>query len=92
MKTIKAARVHRYGGADTIQLEEASLADPQSGQLLVRVNAAGVNPIDSKIRAGYLQEMLPLTLAATFPGSWSWSGPASQTSKPATRSTGKLLS
>jgi NADPH:quinone reductase-like Zn-dependent oxidoreductase len=71
MKTIKAARLHRYGGADTIQVEEVSLADSQSGQLLVRVNAAGVNPIDWKIRAGYMQQTTPLQLPVTLGGDFS---------------------
>jgi NADPH:quinone reductase-like Zn-dependent oxidoreductase len=71
MKTIKAARLHRYGGANTIQVEEVSLADPQSGQLLVRVNAAGVNPIDWKIRAGYMQQTMPLQLPVTLGGDFS---------------------
>jgi NADPH:quinone reductase-like Zn-dependent oxidoreductase len=71
MKTIKAARLHRYGGADTIQVEEVSLSDPQSGQLLVCVNAAGVNPIDWKIRAGYMQQTTPLQLPVTLGGDFS---------------------
>jgi len=71
MKMIKAARLHGYGGADTIQVEEVSLADPQSGQLLVRVKAAGVNPIDWKIRAGYMQQTRPLQLPVTLGGDFS---------------------
>ena len=71
MKTTKAARLHRYGGADAIQVEEISLGDPRSGQLLVRVDAAGVNPIDWKIRAGYMQQTTPLKLPVTLGGDFS---------------------
>src|SRR5271157_62382 len=71
MKTIKAARIHNYGGAETIRVEDATLAGPQPGQLIVRVHAAGVNPIDWKIRAGYMQQMLPLQFPVTLGGDFS---------------------
>ncbi len=70
MKTVRAARIHAYGGAEAVQVEKTSLPDPQAGELLIRVRAAGVNPIDWKIRGGYLQQMLhlPLTLGGDFSG------------------------
>ena len=71
MKTIKAARIHNYGGTETIRIEEAALPAPQPGQLLIRVHAAGVNPIDWKIRAGYMQQMLPLQFPVTLGGDFS---------------------
>lgn len=71
MKNTKAARIHKYGGPDEVQLETASLPDPQAGEILIRVHAAGVNPIDWKIRAGYIQQVMPLPLPITLGGDFS---------------------
>jgi NADPH:quinone reductase len=49
---MKAIRLHEFGGPEVMRLEE--VADPQAGagQVLVRVAAAGVNPVDTYIRSG----------------------------------------
>lgn len=49
-----------YGDADVLTLTEVPLAEPGPGQIRVRVHAAGVNPIDWKIRRGYLAGGEPL--------------------------------
>ena len=46
---MKAIRIHKYGDASTLQLEEAPTLAIESDQLLVRIRDAGVNPIDWKI-------------------------------------------
>ncbi len=59
---MKAIRVHEFGGPDVLQVEE--VPDPQvgPGQVLVRVEAVGVNPVDTYIRAGgYGKRPLPYT-------------------------------
>jgi alcohol dehydrogenase len=71
MKATNAARIHNYGGPGAVQVETASLADPKSGELLIRVHAAGVNPVDWKIRAGYLAQMVPLQFPITLGGDFS---------------------
>jgi NADPH:quinone reductase-like Zn-dependent oxidoreductase len=71
MKRIKAARIYKYGGPEVVKVEDASLSEPQSGEILVRVYAAGVNPIDWKIRSGYMQQVMPLTLPFTLGGDFS---------------------
>lgn len=63
---MRAAVVTSYGGPETIRL--VSLPDPLpgSGQLLVRVRAASVNPLDIKLRGGALRRALPLRFPAVL--------------------------
>src|SRR5213082_652583 len=56
IKTMHAAEVHRYGGPEQLKLEEKPRPEPQTGEVLVRVYAVGVNPIDWKIRQGLMKE------------------------------------
>ena len=49
---MKAIRVHEYGGPEVLKLEEVPDLKAGPGQVLVRVKAAGVNPVDTYIRAG----------------------------------------
>lgn len=55
MATMKAVQLHGYGGPDVLVYEDAPRPEPKPGEILVRVHAAGVNPVDWKIRAGLLQ-------------------------------------
>ena len=61
---MKAIVVHQYGGPEVLKFEE--YPDPVAGlgEVLVRVGAASVNPIDYKRRAGLTKDFYPLT----FPG------------------------
>ena len=49
---MKAIRVSQFGGPDVLKLEEVLTPRPDTGQVLVRVRAAGVNPYDSYMRNG----------------------------------------
>ena len=56
---MRSAVIDGYGGADRFRLAEVETPQPGPGQLLVRVRAAGVNPVDWKIRRGSLRMVLP---------------------------------
>jgi alcohol dehydrogenase len=59
---MRAFVIDRYGGPDRLQLRD--VAEPEVGDddVLVEVHAAGVNPLDSKIRAGEFKLILPYRL------------------------------
>ena len=54
--TMKAARGHAYGGPEVLKIEEAPRPEPAADEILVRVVAAGVNPVDAKVRAGMFKQ------------------------------------
>ncbi len=58
-QTMKAVRIHKYGGPEVLQYEDAPRPKPQAGEVLIRVHAAGVNPIDWKIREGHMKDFWP---------------------------------
>jgi NADPH:quinone reductase-like Zn-dependent oxidoreductase len=64
-QTMRAIQVHRYGGPEQLKLEEKPRPEPRAGEVLLRVHAAGVNPIDWKIRQGLLKEVQPVTFPYT---------------------------
>lgn len=53
---MKAIRVHAFGGNEVLSLDELPIPEPGEGELLVRIHAAGVNPVDWKIVRGYLSQ------------------------------------
>lgn len=69
---MKVVRLHDYGGPDVLMYEDMARPEPGPGEVQVRVRAAGVNPIDWKVREGYMQgyfgHTLPLVLG------WAVSG------------------
>ena len=60
---MKAVRVRQFGDPDAMQTEEIEAPEPGSGQVRIEIAAAGVNPVDSYIRAGtyHLRPALPYT-------------------------------
>ena len=69
---MKAVRIHRFGGPEVLQLDEIDKATPSGEQLLIRVKAASVNPVDYKIRKGgypgVTEDKLPITLGRDVAG------------------------
>src|SRR5215471_3472442 len=50
--TMKAVVIHEYGGPEVLKYEDVPQPQPKQDQLLIRVIAAGVNPVDGMIRSG----------------------------------------
>jgi NADPH:quinone reductase-like Zn-dependent oxidoreductase len=69
---MKAIRIHAFGGPEVLQLDDIAIPQPAEGELLVRIHAASVNPVDYKIRRGTVpwvsREMLPMTLGRDLSG------------------------
>ncbi len=61
-----AARIHGYGAADVLRIDDVPTPPPGPGQVLVRVTAAGINGLDWKVREGYVRDAYPLALPATL--------------------------
>ncbi len=57
--TMQAIRLHDFGGPEVMQLEAVARPVAGPGEVLVKVRAASVNPVDWKLRAGYLKAFLP---------------------------------
>src|SRR6267142_1707099 len=49
---MKAIRVHDFGGPEVLKIQQMPDPKPERGQVLVRIKAAGVNPVDTYIRSG----------------------------------------
>jgi NADPH:quinone reductase-like Zn-dependent oxidoreductase len=60
---MKAIQIHQFGHADQMALERVPRPKTGKGLLLVKIHDAGVNPVDWKIREGYMKEVTP----ASFP-------------------------
>ena len=56
---MKAVVIHEFGGREKLTLVEVPRPEPAEGEVLVRIKAAGINPVDWKIREGWLKDLLP---------------------------------
>src|SRR5689334_7261467 len=67
---MKAVRIHSFGGSDVLALEDLPKPQPRDGEVLIKVAAASVNPIDYKIRSGEFKQggQPPLTLGRDVSG------------------------
>jgi NADPH:quinone reductase-like Zn-dependent oxidoreductase len=62
-KVFKAVKFDHYGGLEVLHIDELPLPVPGSGEVLVKIKAAGINPVEADIRKG----LLAVTWPATFP-------------------------
>jgi NADPH:quinone reductase-like Zn-dependent oxidoreductase len=77
---MKAVIIRHYGGPEVLELADVPSPKPTAGQVLVRIEAAAVNPIDGKIRKGEMK----MTLRLPFRSRSGASTPASSAKSAAT--------
>src|SRR3989449_2872529 len=58
-QTMKAVRINNYGGPEVLNYEDAPRPQPGEGEVLIRVHATSVNPIDWKVREGHMKDFWP---------------------------------
>ena len=56
---MKAVRINNYGGPEVLNYEDAPRPQPGEGEVLIRVHATSVNPIDWKVREGLMKDFWP---------------------------------
>ncbi|ACC74324.1 NADP-dependent oxidoreductase [Paraburkholderia phymatum] len=70
--TMRAFRVHRFGGPEALEADAVAVPTPGRGEVLVKVLASSVNPVDIKTREGHYplirEDALPYTLGRDFAG------------------------
>lgn len=69
---MKAVRIHAFGGGDVIALDDIARPAPEANDVIVRVSASGVNPMEWKVRSGMMGSALGRPLPATL--GWECSG------------------
>ena len=76
---MKAVRIHEFGGPEVLRVEDLPTPEPGEGEVLVRVSAASVNPVDYKIRSGSYPkagpDQLPIALGRDVCGTVERLGP-----------------
>lgn len=69
MNTMKAIRIYEFGKPEVLKYEDVPVPTPGPAEVLVKIHAAGTNPIDWKIREGYIPGYtLPHTMGMDFSG------------------------
>ena len=83
---VKRIQYDRYGGPETMRIEDFDLAEPEAGQVAIKVKFASVNPIDWKLRRGDLKIMtgksFPRAMGSDFSGTVLAVGPGVTRFKP----------
>jgi len=74
---MKAIRIHEYGSTDVLLYEDAPMPELAPDDILIKVTATSVNPVDWKIRSGHAKDWWPVPLPAIL--GWDVSGTVEQT-------------
>ncbi|WP_316827049.1 NADP-dependent oxidoreductase [Pedobacter miscanthi] len=69
---MKAIRIHEFGGPEVLSIDEIDIPQPAPDEVLIKVHATSVNPVDWKIREGQRKEKFPAKLPLTL--GWDVSG------------------
>lgn len=69
---MKAIRIHEFGGPEVLELDEIEIPKPAEDEVLIKVYATSINPVDWKIREGLRKEKFPAKLPLTL--GWDVSG------------------
>jgi len=89
---MKAMRAHQFGGPDQLRFEDAPEPQPQPGQVLIRVRAAGINPADLVRLSGRLGSLsLPYIPGTDVAGEVESLGPGVAGIKPGDRVFGRTM-
>jgi len=76
---MKCVRIHEFGDSDRLCAEQVERPAPGEGEVLIAIAGAAVNPVDTKMRRGLLQAVLPINLpfvpGADFAGTIVATGP-----------------
>ena len=64
--TMKAVRIHAFGGPEELRYEDAPRPVPKPGEVLIRIHASAVNPADWKFRSGLFGKDFPLPVILGF--------------------------
>lgn len=72
---MKAVRIHTFGGPEVMQLDDVPTPSPKTGQVLVKLAAAGLNYIDVYQRTGLYPNSLPYTMGLEGSGVVAGVGP-----------------
>jgi NADPH:quinone reductase-like Zn-dependent oxidoreductase len=81
---MKAVQMHSIGGPEVLGIDEIQMPQPRDDEVVVKVHAASVNPIDWKMRSGKTglkQEQLPIVLGRDVSGTVEICGTRAQTLK-----------
>jgi NADPH:quinone reductase-like Zn-dependent oxidoreductase len=66
MQSMKADRIHSYGGKEVLTYEDAPTPQVGQAEVLVRIAASSVNPFDCAARSGYVVDYYPYTFPLTL--------------------------
>ncbi len=81
--TMKAVVVNQYGGSEVLKYQDAPRPEPKDDEILVRVMAAGVNPVDSYVRQGrFGKGNLPMIIGSDIAGVVEKTGATAKKFKP----------